>query len=556
MNKVTILLNVCAVLVLTSNMSMASTESSNIHPDLKGSWANKDEDGDGVLDAEDDFPFLPQYTKYPHTVEKEFNNNVAQANTVGKLPFSVEGVLSLSADIDDFKFIITDADVEAGKSVSFVVIEQSPRFHPQLGIFKNNGRVVQHIDIAIDKVTPIGTAIAFTPKQSGEYNLSVLDYHANHADDFKYQAYGFVDTDKDGVPDNKEQALGLNYKIQDSDGDGIADGNEYWILSENGEFVHDVDADSKPNWSDDDSDGDGILDTLEGTVDDDRDQLPAFADLDSDNNDISDSEEQRNNAGILIDTDNDALPDYIDIDDDGDAVLDINDSRPKETLFYNRLTSEPKIKLGVTIYELTKKIKFINKARVSKHLKLKGENIPQQGGLAVITKGDERLPVVNIPLEPQSQQQASIILPHYDDVSLGGEELTLFIVNDNIRSNDITIKLLHPKTPLIKSISTHRAEPSEQVQVRGENIDDFAELVMGENHYEVDWISSKLATFDVPKEAISGRFYLQNVYGKSNSLHINIVNNRDVKIEIAAPSAYESLHGEVKVLPHEKSMQN
>ncbi|MGO2169019.1 MAG: IPT/TIG domain-containing protein [Pseudoalteromonas sp.] len=514
-----------------------------------GTWENKDEDGDGVPDEQDDYPFDAEKSTITVVQEEEFNNNVAEANPVGTVPFSVEGALSLSADIDDFKFTVTEADVQSGKSISFIILEQSSRFHPQLGIFKNNGQVVEHIELAIDRVAPLSAAIAFTPTQSGEYNLSVLDRNGNHADDFKYQAFGFIDADKDAIPDNKEQAQGLNYKIQDSDRDGIADGNEYWVFSSKNVFAYDVDGDSVPNWSDDDSDGDGIPDTLEGTADHDNDQLPAFVDLDSDNNTISDKDEQAQSSGTLIDTNRNGIPDYIDIDDDGDAVFDVNDTEPKTVLAYTSAESDSAITLASVYYELSDSISLPNKGRVFRPLNIIGENFPEQDGFVVITKGDERLPIVNMPITQATNTSISIVIPNYEKVALEGEELSLFIVKDNVRSNDLTFQLLHPKTPLIKSISTSQAVPGEQIQIEGESINDLAKVVMGEGRYEADWLSNNLATFVIPNEAASGLFYLQNVYGKSNSMYINIDNQREVTLDLNLPAAYRDLQGEVTVIP-------
>jgi len=537
----------CAISSVTYTTHVqAKTVKSSAHI---GSWQNKDEDGDGVPDEQDDYPFDAAKTTIQVVQEQEFNNNVGQANPVGNIPFAVEGVISLSSDIDDFKFTVTEADVQSGKSISFIVLEESSRFHPQLGIFKNNGQVVEHIELAIDRVAPLGAAIAFNPKQSGEYNLSVLDRNGNHADDFKYQAFGFIDTDKDAIPDNKEQALKLNYKIQDSDRDGIADGNEYWVFSSKNVFAHDVDGDSVPNWLDDDSDGDGIPDTLEGTADLDTDQLPAFVDLDSDNNIISDMDEQAQSNGTLIDTNRNGIPDYIDIDDDGDAVFDVNDEEPKKVLTYTSAESDSAITLASVYYELSDSISLPNKGRVFRPLIIKGENFPEKGGFVVITKGDERLPVVNMPITQATNTSISIVIPNYEKIALEGEELTLFITKDNIRSNDLTFQLLHPKTPLIKSISTSQAVPGEQIQIEGESINDLAKVVMREGKYEADWVSNSLAVFVIPDEASSGLFYLQNVYGKSNSMYINIDEQREVTLNLNLPAAYHDLQGEVTVIP-------
>ena len=75
------------------------------------------------------------------------------------------------------------------------------------------------------------------------------------------------------------EALGLNHLVQDTDGDGVVDGNEYYAFSSRNVFSHDSDNDSVPNWLDEDSDNDGIKDTFEKTTDLDADKLPAFKSL-------------------------------------------------------------------------------------------------------------------------------------------------------------------------------------------------------------------------------------------------------------------------------------
>jgi len=72
---------------------------------------------------------------------------------------------------------------------------------------------------------------------------------------------------------------------------------------------------------------------------------------------------------------------------------------------------------------------------------------------------------------------------------------------------------------------------------------------MGEGKYEADWVSNSLAVFVIPDEASSGLFYLQNVYGKSNSMYINIDNQREVTLDLNLPAAYSDLQGEVTVIP-------
>ncbi len=53
----------------------------------------------------------------------------------------------------------------------------------------------------------------------------------------------------------------------------------------------------------------------------------------------------------------------------------------------------------------------------------------------------------------------------------------------------------------------------------------------------------------IPDEAASGLFYLQNVYDKSNSMYINIDNQREVTLNLNLPAVYSDLQGEVTVIP-------
>ncbi|XQF90270.1 hypothetical protein ACOBV8_18055 [Pseudoalteromonas espejiana] len=51
---------------------------------------NKDEDGDGVPDEQDDYPFDADKTTITVVQEEEFNNNVTEANPVGTVPFQLK----------------------------------------------------------------------------------------------------------------------------------------------------------------------------------------------------------------------------------------------------------------------------------------------------------------------------------------------------------------------------------------------------------------------------------------------------------------------------------
>ncbi|MBN2065705.1 MAG: DUF4129 domain-containing protein [Candidatus Thermoplasmatota archaeon] len=131
-----------------------------------------------------------------------------------------------------------------------------------------------------------------------------------------------VDRDGDGLTDEMEELLGTDPLSQDSDNDGIPDGQEYdyWqnrsqqsnnentiqLLSPEG----DIDGDGYPNILDPDSDNDGMLDGQE------LEEGTDPADPDTDNDGLSDGDE------LLHGTD------PTNPDSDGDGILDGADVDP------------------------------------------------------------------------------------------------------------------------------------------------------------------------------------------------------------------------------------
>ncbi|MBH0020526.1 hypothetical protein I6F40_09255 [Pseudoalteromonas sp. SWXJ133] len=57
-------------LTYTTDVHAKTVQSSHV-----GTWQNKDEDGDGVLDDQDDYPFDADKTTITVVQEEEFNNN-------------------------------------------------------------------------------------------------------------------------------------------------------------------------------------------------------------------------------------------------------------------------------------------------------------------------------------------------------------------------------------------------------------------------------------------------------------------------------------------------
>ncbi len=149
-----------------------------------------------------------------------------------------------------------------------------------------------------------------------------------------------IDDDNDGVDTNCEINFGAGYLVQDTDGDTILDGEEWYNTLDptlpagdyrdyNGGFTGftcfdpwDRDSDQLINALDTDDDGDGHLTSVEGTGDVDcafpaltlsPDGIPNYLDYDSDNDTLLDGTE------TFGDADADQLPDIWDCDNSGCA---------------------------------------------------------------------------------------------------------------------------------------------------------------------------------------------------------------------------------------------
>ena len=505
----------CAI---SSLMFITPLNAKTIQPTNIGTWQNKDEDGDGVPDEHDDYPFDATKTTMSVVQEQEFNNNVGQANPVGTLPFKAAGVIAKNVDIDDFKFNIPSSMLFEDLSVTFILFKDDSRFTPSLTIINNNGDVISSIPTNIEHVGKVGQVITFSPKQAGEYNLSITDRNNLGADSFTYKVHAFIDIDKDAVPTNKELALGMNHLGQHTDDDKIPDGNEYHIYTANFTFSHDVDNDGTPNWLDLDSDDDGITDAIEQTYDLDDDKKPAFIDLDSDNNVVLDSEELNLVEFIRYDLDGDGIPNFLDTDDDGDFLFDENDTQPLEKLAnINNLYPSNTPVISSATYSHSDLAVFINKVRPFFPATLNAENLKGDAAHLIMLKGDDKQPVVNLPVTITSENKIEFVIPNYPKVALGGEPITFFLAIDGYKTNSIDATLLHPKTPVVTGIPIKNVVEGDKVSITGANLESGTALVFADGPtIQLDYIDDTSASFIVPKDVGTGWFSLQNVYGESN----------------------------------------
>jgi hypothetical protein len=114
------------------------------------------------------------------------------------------------------------------------------------------------------------------------------------------------DMDGDGLTNTQEEQLGSSPYTDDTDGDGIIDGDE----------LEDHDSDGVPGFLDEDDDGDGVPTAEEGLLDTDQDGTPDYLDPDSDGDGQSDGAEWGK------DTDCDGLDERVDARPDGACGAD------------------------------------------------------------------------------------------------------------------------------------------------------------------------------------------------------------------------------------------
>jgi hypothetical protein len=491
----------------------------------QGTWENKDEDGDGVPDEQDDYPFDASKSSYELVQEEEFNNNVTQANLVGKVPFRVKGTISESRDIDDFKFNVTNEDIIAGRIFSFIIYKDESKFKPGMVIIKDDGVVLQSPNLAIDIVGRIGHAISFKPTEIGNYNVSVTDRNGNNDVDFTYLLESFVDQDGDGVADELEMALGMDPELQDTDGDDILDGNEFHVFKSQYVRDLDVDLDNSPNWLDSDSDDDGILDLLESTVNFDGDNYPNFVDVDSDNNNVNDELDFDSAIGYLQDSDGDNIPDYADLDDDGDLLLDVYDADTKNQL----LLFNPQDITSSTIRNVQMNVNgsySINRISAYNPAYIYGSNLDLSSEVyVVINKNDNNGMVTNIKVNSTSGGKIEFVVPDYGDIEFGGEDVDLFVVIAGKRTERIRVRLLDPLNPQLYSISPVNAVSEQVVSIVGENFSPGTNVVINDLEVQVNILSSNSGQFTVPKGALTSNVFLKNQYGTSESIYLSITKN-------------------------------
>ncbi|MEL0646965.1 cell surface receptor IPT/TIG domain-containing protein [Pseudoalteromonas agarivorans] len=466
-----------------------------------GTWQNKDEDGDGVTDEQDDYPFDNTRSKFIEAQDSEPNDNPSVATPLATwIPFRVNGAISNKRDNGD----LYSFQGKEGDFVSALVSYESESFAPKAYFSDEIGLAINSSLIHFSKENKTFFVTVIIPKD-GLFHLGVIDNSSDGDPSFTYQVDVFYDEDIDGIPDNKERALGILPESQDTDKDGIPDFYEYYVDASIG---LDLDADGIPHMLDEDSDGDAISDKFEGFTDPDKDGLYNFIDLDSDGDSILDSQEKVNGKGTPLDSDYDDIADFLDLDNDGDYILDIHDSDPYTKVESISMDSTPFIQIssvsslinGVT----TKEVLRGNDTVVVNGMNMESAKTP----ILVIYSQDN---IYNfIPTYIKAKYRFQLNIPE------GKHRAFLYV--DDLKTNDIYISSYSNDVPLILGPSFVMLKRGTNFTLNVTGATQGTKVILGGKTIVPNSVSATSITFHVPNKAIKGTLHLLNGLGKSNSI--------------------------------------
>ena len=479
-----------------------------------GSWEKKDEDGDGVLDEIDDFPFDKDKTIYPQFSDIEPNDNPSVAVELNvEPPFRLTGAISNNSDNGDL-YAFTG---KAGKAYTIILRTSSRIFVPQVYFSDSNGDVLNFGKINLNSSLGI-TSVAVLIQDDGLYHVGVVDSNFKGDIDFSYTIEVFEDLDVDAIDDIKEAALGINSEKQDTDNDTILDAEEYYFLDSAGNKVLDADGDQIPNWLDDDSDNDGIKDRVEEAYDVDGDGLGNFLDLDSDGNSLLDSSEVGQDSDAPDDFDLDNLHDFRDLDDDGDGLWDVYDSERLKTIAV--ANGEDLFLLALEAIhpgELTVK----NFIRTGDTLFLTIENnLPQADTMYVVFQHGTT-----------SSNVVANLVDNSIQVKIPAGTESVYLTDGLVRSNKRNVQLEPEGAPVMTELSTKEIISGEQITITGVDFSDDVTVLFEGIGAIPDSISSNSVRVTVPEDVKTGVVRINNLVGDSNNISYFV--NRVVDITFA-----------------------
>ncbi|QSX40155.1 IPT/TIG domain-containing protein [Shewanella cyperi] len=476
-----------------------------------GTWENKDEDGDGVPDELDDYPFDVSKTDTEVFTDLEPNDNPSVATPTNLLPpFSVRGAIATKSDNGDlFSF-----KGEKGHFYTFRLNYQDTEFKPNIYFSDAQGNALNFGKIAISpslKTLAINVEIL----EDGMYHVGVNDINFDGSPSFSYEGRVFSDLDGDGLDDIQESALGINNQTWDTDQDGISDADEFLYGRYIPSLGFDPDGDGIPNWSDTDSDGDGILDHREGAFDHDQDGLGNFIDIDSDGNNIPDQIEAGAEIEHPTDRDLDGLSDYEDLDDDNDGLLDINDDDRLSEVIENQDTfiSSPEVNHNDIA------VRFV---REGDTLQIElNQSLP--GVQSYIVFKRQNLSPINIPISSTSG---------IFSVTAPKAATELFISDGAFRSNIRELDVHDKGVPVISSNQAYLLKELETTSIIGSDFTQDMTITAGGRALEVISSTATEATIRVPNNLNDGELQINNTLGQSNLETYYVVKNIEANVSL------------------------
>ncbi|MGC4065513.1 MAG: thrombospondin type 3 repeat-containing protein [Polyangiaceae bacterium] len=301
-----------------------------------------DDDGDGVLDASDEFPRDPARCR---DVDRDTCDDcsLTRADGSGGDPLddgvdrNADGICDQVQDVDgDGVSLETDLDAD---NDGIPNVDESELHLDPLGDKDGDG-ISNYLDSSDrgdgqKNDCPDGDGShagdgrcdrlprAFDVDQDGTPNFLDLDSDEDHIYDIAEAGHVARDDDNDGRVDDACGSNGFVDLLETSPGSGV---RRYELSN--------VDSDSLPDFLDVDADDDSLLDTVEArdtdlrtrAPDSDGDGVADYRDRDSDGDLIYDDDEAAEDSRIVLDTDADGTPDYLDVDSDGDELDDVDEA--------------------------------------------------------------------------------------------------------------------------------------------------------------------------------------------------------------------------------------
>ncbi|MEC4728082.1 hypothetical protein HWQ46_21330 [Shewanella sp. D64] len=477
--------------------------------DLAGTWANRDEDGDGVLDEFDGYPFDLEKQSIDLITEVEPNDNPSIATAVElKPPFAVSGAISQKSDNGDlFSF-----NADEAQFYTLILKYQDPDFKPNIYFSDKNGNALNFGVIDID---PALKAIAINVEilDDGLHHIGINDINFDGKESFTYHAEIFEDQDGDAIDDVREIALEINNLTHDTDSDTIADTEEFLYPLYSDQISFNPDNDALPNWLDTDSDGDGLSDRIEGSDDRDNDGIGNFLDDDSDGNTILDVQEYGNDASQPTDTDFDTTPDYLDLDDDNDGLLDIYDQQRLVDITENQdvLTGAP----YVTHNNIP-----TNFLREDDLLQITiDEPLSAERHYLVFKRNG--LEPINLPISVYTGIAKANVPANTSSV----------FISDGINKTNSRNITLHPKsTPIISSSGALLLQEESQTQLMGADFSDDMTITANGTALEIINHTDSTLTVKTPSTLTDGELQINNVIGQSNAVTYYVTKQIEVQL--------------------------